>query len=281
MTYRSGRLAASALLLLAAPCAMAADIDPHRALYSLTLSSAKSGSGVLGASGAMYYEWGETCDGWTVEQRFRLRLMYAEEGGSTMSSTLVTWESKDGLRYRFNERRLRNGQADEELHGEAHLDGDGKGGEAEFTKPSATTIKLAPGTIFPTAHTLVLLDRAQAGDQFVSRKVFDGSSVETAEQITAVLGLEKQPGVASDKGADPADQPSAETLASPLLQKPSWNVRLAFFPPGSDEGAETPDYELGMRLLVNGVSRDMQLDYGDYIIKARLDEIEPLPKPSC
>jgi hypothetical protein len=281
MTNCSGRLAASALLLLAAPCALAADIDPHRALYSLTLSSAKSGSGVLGASGAMYYEWGETCDGWTVEQRFRLRLLYAEEGGSTMSSTLVTWESKDGLRYRFNERRLRNGQPDEELHGEAHLDGDGKGGEAEFTKPSATTIKLAPGTIFPTAHTLVLLDRAQAGDQFVSRKVFDGSSVETAEQITAVLGLEKQPGAAIDKDADPADQPSAETLASPLLQKPSWNVRLAFFPPGSDEGAETPDYELGMRLLVNGVSRDMQLDYGDYVIKARLDEIEPLPKPAC
>ncbi len=281
MTNRFGRLAASALLLLAAPCAMAADIDPHRALYSLTLSSAKSGSGVLGASGAMYYEWGETCDGWTVEQRFRLRLMYAEEGGTSMSSTLVTWESKDGLRYRFNERRLRNGEPDEELHGEAHLDGAGKGGEAEFTKPSATTIKLAPGTIFPTAHTLVLLDRAQAGDQFVSRKVFDGSAVETAEQITAVLGLEKQPGAASDKGADPADQPSAETLASPLLQKPSWNVRLAFFPPGSDEGAETPDNELGMRLLVNGVSRDMQLDYGDYVIKARLDEIEPLPKPSC
>jgi hypothetical protein len=281
MTTWFGRCAASALILLLAPCARAADIDPHRALYSLTLSSAKSGSGVLGATGAMYYEWGETCDGWTVEQRFRLRLTYAEEGGTSMSSTLVTWESKDGLRYRFNERRLRNGEADEELHGEAHLDGAGKGGEAEFTKPSATKIELAPGTIFPTAHTLVLLDRAAAGEQFVSRKVFDGSAVENAEQITAVLGLAKQPGAASDKSADPASEPSAETLASPLLQKPSWQVRLAFFPPSTDEGAETPDYELGMRLLVNGVSRDMELDYGDYVIKARLDEIEPLPKPAC
>ena len=36
-----------------------------------------------------------------------------------------------------------------------------------------------------------------------------------------------------------------------------------------------------MRLLANGVSQDMQLDYGDYVIKAQLDEIEPLPKPAC
>jgi hypothetical protein len=270
------------LVLLLAPAALAADIDPHRALYSLTLGTAKSGSGVLGASGAMYYEWGETCDGWTVEQRFRLRLMYAESGGSSLSSTLVTWESKDGLRYRFNERRLRNGQVDEELHGEAHLDGKGKGGEAEFTKPSATKITLAPGVIFPTEHTIVLIEHAKAGDQFVARQVFDGSSVENATQITAVLGPERQAAaVASDKDNDPQDKPPPETLANPLLQHPGWRVRLAFFPPGSDNGAETPDYELGMRLLANGVSQDMQLDYGDYVIKARLDEIEPLPKPAC
>ena len=281
----SGRVAGPALFLLLAPAALAADIDPHRALYSLTLASAKSGSGVLGASGAMYYEWGETCDGWTVEQRFRLRLMYAESGGSSLSSTLVTWESKDGLRYRFNERRLRNGEPDEELHGEAHLDGHGKGGEAEFTKPSSAKMNLAPGVIFPTEHTLVLIDRAKAGEQFVSRKVFDGSSVENATQITAVIGPERQADAAAagsdGKEADQQDRPPPAAAANPLLQHPGWRVRLAFFPPGSDSGAETPDYELGMRLLENGVSQDMELDYGDYVIKARLDEIEPLPKPNC
>ncbi len=78
----SGQSLGPAVVLLVAlvPAAQAADIDPHRALYSLTLDSARSGSGVLGATGAMYYEWGETCDGWTVEQRFRLRLSYAESG---------------------------------------------------------------------------------------------------------------------------------------------------------------------------------------------------------
>jgi hypothetical protein len=271
MTHRAGRLVGPvlALVLGAVPVARAVDISPHRALYNLTLDSAKSGSGVVGASGAMYYEWGETCDGWTVEQRFRLRLAYAEEGSVDVSSTLVTWEAKDGLRYRFNERRLRNGELDDEIHGEAQLDGPGKGGTAEFSKPEATTLQLAPGVLFPTAHTLLLIERAQAGDQFIARKVFDGASVDNAEQITAVIS----------PPLTPPGTGAAKPLNSPLLQHKSWRMRLAFFP--ADSKADTPDYELSMRLLDNGVSQDMSLDYSDYVLKAVLDDIEPLAKPAC
>lgn len=272
MTFRPCRLSALAacLWLGAIPAAFAVEIAPHRALYSLTLGSAKSSSGVVGATGAMVYEWGETCDGWTVQQRFRLRLQYAEQEGVDVSSSLVTWESKDGLRYRFNERRLRNGEPDEEIKGEAKLDGPGKGGTAEFTRPSSTTMTLAPGVLFPTAHTILLIDRAQAGEQFVSKQVFDGATVENASQITAVIGPSLKPGAA--KG-----QPKA--LDTPLLKRPSWRVRLAFFP--ADNTSGEPDYELGMRLLDNGVSEDMSLDYSDYVIRAKLDEIEALPRPSC
>jgi hypothetical protein len=36
-----------------------------------------------------------------------------------------------------------------------------------------------------------------------------------------------------------------------------------------------------MDLLDNGVSRDMVIDYGDYSIRAKLNDIEPLGKPGC
>ncbi len=273
MTLGAGRHLglAAALVLCAASPASAVDIAPHRALYNLSLESAKTSSGVAGASGGMYYEWGETCDGWTVEQRFRLRLQYAEEGSVDVNSTLVTWESKDGQRYRFNERRVRNGDVEDDIHGEAHLDGPGKGGVAEFEKPEQSTLTLAPGVLFPTAHTLVLIERALAGDQFVSRKVFDGAAVDNAGQITAVIGPQLKP-----------DPKAGKPLDSPLLQRPSWRMSLAFFP--ADAGtsdSDTPDYELSMRLLDNGVSQDMSLDYGDYVLRAKLDEIEALPRPSC
>jgi hypothetical protein len=273
MTFEVGRrlgLAAVLALAIVAP-ASAVDIAPHRALYSLTLDSAKAAGGVAGASGGMYYEWGETCDGWTVEQRFRLRLLYSEEGAVDVNSTLVTWESKDGLRYRFNERRLRNGEVEDDIHGDAHIDGKDKAGVAAFEKPEQSTLTLAPGVLFPTAHTLVLIERAMAGDQFVSRKVFDGAAVENAGQITAVIGPQLKP-----------DPKAGKPLDNPLLQRPSWRMSLAFFP--ADAGAsdsDTPDYELSMRLLDNGVSQEMSLDYGDYVLRAKLDEIEALPRPSC
>jgi EipB-like len=273
MTLGAGRYLglATALVLLVAPPALALDIAPHRALYSLTLESMKPSSGVAGASGGMYYEWGETCDGWTVEQRFRLRLLYAEEGSVDVNSTLVTWESKDGLRYRFNERRLRNGDVEDDIHGEAHLDGKDKGGIAEFDKPEHKTLKLPAGVLFPTAHTLFLIERAEAGDRFVSRKVFDGASVENAGQISAVIGPVLKPDLKVQKPLDP-----------PLLRRPSWRMSLAFF--SADAGAsdsDLPDYELTMRLLDNGVSHDMTLDYGDYALHAKLDDIEALPRPKC
>jgi hypothetical protein len=63
------------------------------------------------------------------------------------------------------------------------------------------------------------------------------------------------------------------------LERPGGRIRLAFFP--ADQSAEKPDYELGMLLLDNGISRDMTIDYGDYTIKAKLDDIEPLGKPHC
>lgn len=273
-TYGTRRLiglAAFGALLIATP-AGAVDIAPHRALYSLTLDSTKKANGgVAAASGAMYYEWGEVCDGWTVDQRFRLRVVYPEEGAVTINSSLLTWESKDGLRYKFNEKRLRNGNVEDDIHGEAHLDGKDKGGVAQFDKPDQTKLTLAPGVLFPTAHTLVLIEHAQAKDTFLARKVFDGAAVENAGQITAVIGPQLKP-----------DANPPKPLDNPLLQRPSWRVSLAFFPADSNKGdTETPDYQLTMRLLDNGVSQDMTLDYGDYVLKAKLDDIEALPKPSC
>jgi hypothetical protein len=249
-----------------AAAAGGAEIAPHRALYSMTLGSSRSDSGVVDARGTMDYEWGETCDGWTIEQRYRLKIRYAETPDVDIVSSFVTWESKDGLRYRFNQRQSRNGEIDQDIRGEAKLDGPGKAGTAEFTKPKPQTLKLDPGVLFPSAHTILLIDKAREGENFLSRQVFDGATDENAVQVSAAVGVKLT--------ADPA-----AVRLSPLLQRPGWRIRLAFFP--VDASVEKPDYELGMRLLDNGVSQDMLIDYGEYSIRAKLDDIEPLAKPSC
>ncbi|MGO8919512.1 MAG: EipB family protein [Stellaceae bacterium] len=289
-------LGAAALLgLVLVPPARAGELAPYRALYHLSLVSAKSGSGVVAAGGAVLDEWGETCDGWTEQERFLMRLQYAEQGDEKIKSNLVSWEAKDGLRYRFDERRETSGEEGrrpndseeeaqgaaapagtsvEEIRGEAKLDGPDKGGTAEFTRPEATTLTLPAGTLFPTAHTLLLIARAQAGDQLITRKLFDGSDLANAAQVTAFIGPRLAPGATGT-----SDPPLPKAA---LLDRPSWRIRLAFFPAAAAAGTGgLPDYEETIRLLDNGVVGEMLFDYGDYTIRAKLDDIEALPRPSC
>ena len=270
MTVRSllriSRLLPGAALLLFAGATDAADIMPHRALYSMSLGRANGEGGVTGASGTMAYQWGETCDGWTIEQRYRLKMAYAESADVSISSNFVTWEAKDGLSYRFNQKETRDGGDEEEIKGSAKLDGAGKGGTVTFEKPADKSFDLPAGTVFPSFHTMMLIDKAKAGETFISKQIFDGATVENAVLVSAVIG--------------PKVDPDPELAKkSPLLNHPGWRVRLAFFP--ADPKAEKPDYELGMLLLDNGISRGMVIDYGDYAIRATLDDIEALPKPGC
>lgn len=249
----------------------AVNVAPHRAVYTLSLGSSKQDSGIVGVDGTMSFQWGETCDGWTVEQRYKMAMHYAEDAQVELTSSFVTVESKDGLHYRYWERKTKDGEPDEEVRGEASLAGKDQGGAASFTKPKESSIKLAPGVLFPTAHTILLIERAMAGDHFFGKRLFDGASEDNAVDVTAVIGAPET----AEQGAGEA------TVKSPLLARPSWRIRLAFFPPDASEEADKPDYEIGMRLLDNGISRDMLLDYGDFAIKADLTEIEALPKPSC
>ncbi|MGD9616792.1 MAG: cell envelope integrity EipB family protein [Alphaproteobacteria bacterium] len=251
--------------LSVAGSATAADLAPHRALYTLSLERSDGGSGVTGASGTMAYELGETCEAWIVGQRYRLKMGYSEASDMTIASSLESSEAKDGLRYRFEHKETRADE-EEKTAGTAKLDGKDKAGAVEFDQPSDRKIKLPPLVLFPTAHTAVLIDKAVSGENFVSRQVFDGGTAEAPVLVSVVIGAKVEPAPGAAK-------------KNPLLDRPGWRVRLAFFPP--DQKVEKPDYEMSMVLLDNGVSRDMVIDYGDYAIRAKLDDIETLPKPGC
>src|SRR5271168_1986320 len=172
-----------------APLAEAAEIAPHRALYTMSLGNARNDSGVVDARGTMDYEWGETCDGWTIEQRYRLKMRYAETSDVDIVSSFVTWESKDGLRYRFNQKQTRNGELDQDIRGQARLAGPGKGGVAEVEKPQRQTLKLEPGVLFPSAQTIPPTDKARVRENSPSRHAFDGATDDKAVQVSGAIGV--------------------------------------------------------------------------------------------
>ncbi len=272
-TVLAATATASALLaatpVLAQPAAtsmaaVAAKIQPHRAIYAMSLGSARNGSKVSDVRGRMMFEWADACDGWTTEQRFQLRFVYSEGDDMAMNTNYTTWEAKNGLRYRFNVRKLVNGELDEEVRGEANLQADGAG-TAQFTKPEPQEMELPAGTMFPTAHTLAILDHAERNEPFFTRTIFDGSDAEGPTEVSTVAG---KPGAPKEAGKDPL-----------LKVGKSWPVRMAFFPLQSDSAQ--PEYEMSLRLLENGIAESMQIDYGDFTVNAVLEKIEALPKSGC
>jgi hypothetical protein len=254
-----GALAGAVLFSLPAA---ARDVAPHRAIYDLSLMQASKSSGVVDAKGQMLVELGDSCDGWTLDQRYRLTLTDTESDESLLVVTSSSWESKDGLGYRFFIRKLQDGDVTEEKRGRAQLPAPGAAGAAAFTQPDSFTVDLPAGTMFPTEHTLLLIRAAEQNQRFVSKKVFDGDSTEGPSEVTAAIG-------------QATDAPAA---GKPLLARRSWAMRLAYYKPDA-AGAE-PIYEVGMRLLDNGVAEALTLDYGDFVVRAKLREIEST-KPDC
>ncbi|MCH9053865.1 MAG: cell envelope integrity EipB family protein [Proteobacteria bacterium] len=259
----------SALLVSAAfgPAAGAVELAPHRAIYSMKMGKIRAGSVIVDTRGAMYLEWARSCEGWTLTQRVRLQLIDNEGKAVDTDSSFSSWESENGLSYRFTVRNLRNGKVSEDLGGKATLAGKGKAGTAVFERPKGKIFPLPKGSIFPTEHVVQLIERAEAGEKRLFRVVFDGASLDGPLEINAIIGSL----IEGKKDAKDAEEA--------LTSRPSWRMRLAFFPVKARDS--TPDYELGVRLFDNGVAEDFVLDYGDFTVLAKLEKIEALPKPSC
>src|SRR5689334_12656646 len=86
------------------PASATSGLIAHRALYTLTLATAKS-TDVVAARGTMGYEVTDACDGWAVRQRLRMTITNADGQDIEMASDYTTWESKDGLKFRYHMRQ--------------------------------------------------------------------------------------------------------------------------------------------------------------------------------
>ncbi|MCR6630784.1 MAG: cell envelope integrity EipB family protein [Magnetospirillum sp.] len=242
-----------------------ADLAPHRAIYAMGLSTIKPGAGIAAASGTMSYEFDDSCDGWVVENRIAITYAYTE-GGQVLSTTdFITWESKDGLHYKFRMRNTRDGQVTEDVEGAADLKGKGQGGVARFTRPEPISIPLPKGTLFPTEHTLRLLDTARSGGRSFWRVVFDGSGTEGPYEVNALIGSPSQSFAAAG--------------ASPLLASQAWPMRLAFFPVSSPD--PLPNFEMALTYHPNGVSQQIVQSFKNFSLTGNLQSVEPLPSKRC
>jgi hypothetical protein len=247
--------------------AEAAGFQAHRAVYDLSLAKSRNNGAMTRAEGKLEFEWANACTGWTVSQRTRVRM--ATSGGQPFEFgwSLNALESLDGRTYRFFIRRINPDGSDEAVRGEARFPAPGARGVAVFNKPESRKLPLAKGTLFPTAHSLELMDAAASGGLPLWRTVFDGSGDDGLFGVNAALTETLT-----------ADAP--KSFESALLRdQASWRLRLAYF--GMDETVSEPEHEQALRLYANGIVDEMLLDYGDFVLRADLTLLEALPPLDC
>ena len=231
----------------------------HRALYTLTLASAKGGD-VVAAHGTMGYEVTDACDGWAVRQRLKMTITNADGQDIEMSSDYTTWESKSGLKFRFHVRQMTDEAVTSQTDGEASLEKTGGAGEARYTSPHVNTTPLPAGTLFPMMHTAAIIAAAKDKKRFLSLPLFDGTDENGAEDSFIVI-LNWNPPAASK-------WPVLASLSST-------RVHLSFF--DRQPNAMTPTYEVGMKYWENGVADNMKMDFGDFVMDAKMSEFSPQP----
>ena len=246
--------------------ARSVQLMPHRALYALTFDPRASkadqgGTDIVGARGTMGYEVIDACDGWAVRQKLRMTLTNSDGQDVQMASDYATWESKDGLKFRFHMTQMTDNQITSQTDGEASLTAVGGSGEAHYLRPRDQTKMLPAGTYFPTAHTVAILAAARSGKKFMAVPLFDGTD-EAGTEDSSIAIVDWKPPYATKFPA--------------LTSLPSTRVRLAFF--DRAPGTTTPTYQVGMRYWENGVADDMQMDFGDFVMDAKMTEFVAQPK---
>ncbi len=243
---------------------IASGLAAHRAFYKLSLDDTHAGD-VVAASGTMSYEVMDACDGWAVQQRLDMIVTNRDSQDVRMVSDYATWESKDGLKMRFRMRQTTDTATTEVTSGEASVDRPGGSGEVRYALPKPNVQKLPMGTLFPMWHTATIIAAAEQGKKVLSLPLFDGTG-DTGAQDTSVVITSWH------------TKPAPFRIAA-LAALPGGYVHVAFFDRTPD--ASEPDYEVSMHYWENGVADDLRMDFGDFVMRGKLDEFKLAAPHHC
>ncbi len=244
---------------------LAANLVPHRAIYSIHMDHTQPGSGIVGVGGAATFVVEKTCNGWITTQRLSMVMNMADGNNVRQEINYSVWESLNGKQFRFAVRDLSTGRK-EDIKGRAWTATD-RPGEAVFTSPISKTITLPRGTMFPNGYMSWIIDRATAGDRQVQKPLFEGADGKGPRNVVAFIG----PTIGANKISKAARDAG--------LAGPGWEMRLAYFPLSSRDSV--PEYEIDVVQLDNGVISRMGMDYKTFSAILKLEKIERLPVPPC
>ncbi len=246
----------------------------HRAVYEMTLDDARSASGITGIDGRMVFEFtGSPCDGYSLNMRMVTEMTDTQGQTNLTDLRSSTWEQGDGQKFRFQSAQYLNDKLGDVTMGRAFRSGPNAEVKVKISQPAAGELDLPAQVLFPTQHSLALIDAALAGQSLFQARIYDGSEKgRKVYDTTAFIGKMVKPGTETDTLEPAAKDKGLGDLAS-------WPVSIGYFEPKG--GDLVPSYQIDFRLYANGVSRDLLIDYGDFSIRGTLTSLEYLKTTEC
>ncbi|WP_279478543.1 EipB family protein [Aureimonas sp. SK2] len=255
---------AAAIVLAVSPGARAIELQPHEAVYDLSLVSQSSNFSSIDGRIALQLK-PDACAGLSIDYRFLARFHQDDEVTVTDQQT-VARESRDGKRYEFRTRTVVDGTEQSLVEGVAVNEGDKT--KVSFESPVKRETEL-PLSVFPLGHTAELVEKALAGERLVQANLFDGD--EEADKLLTTTSLILP--------AKPETRPENPEVAKTLEGLRSWNVVESYYNTDSD-GDGLPVFETRYRLYENGVSDELRLDFGEYTLAGGLDRLQFYDRPT-
>jgi len=260
---------AAAGLLLTQPAGWAqtrVELTPHRAVYDLKLSQSRGNRPVESVRGRILYDFsGSHCEGYALQFRQVSEIDLGE--GQTLTTDLraTTWEEGAARSFRFKSENFVNQKLADAVDGNAER---GSAGVAvSLSKPGKKRLDLGSEIIFPTDHMRRIIEAAMAGKAILELPVYDGS--ETGEKIYDTLTVIGQLIAPEKKPEDAAGRTGS------LSNMSRWPVSISYFDRSKKAGGEqTPVYSIRFELYENGISRNLSLDYNDFVIAGEMTSIE-------
>ena len=262
-------------LALAGPVQAAETAPPvpfaaHRAVYDLTLARSTGASAPASVRGRIAFDFsGSACDGFVTTFR-QVTEMQPNEGDSrTSDMRSTTWEDGPAKTLRFKIETLVNGRVSETIDGTAQKADDGEALSIDLRAPRRAKQDIATAPLFPTEQARHLVAAAKNGKKTYEAKVFDGSDggLKVYDTLT-VIGPQ-----ASVAPIDPALHDGA------MAGMPRWPVVVSYFEQDKPDGA--PNYVLAFDLYENGVSGNLRLDYGDFVLAGSMSKFDLMPEKVC
>jgi hypothetical protein len=245
---------------------------PHRAIYEMKLDSSRASANISDVRGRLVFDFtGSPCEGYTLNTRLVTQITDTEGQRIVSDLRSSTWEDGQGKRFLFNSSQYLNNQLTESLMGRAER-GDDEGIAIEIEKPQPSRLRLEASTRFPTQYSLEVLQAALQGRFVIQSTIYDGS--EQGDKLfdtTAIIG---KPIEARREALDTPE------VSEELEGLRSWPVSISYFEVGAATD-QTPSYELSFRLYENGVSRNLQINYGEFTLTGELSQLQLYEQASC